>query len=156
MATVSYLMQVCDSLLVKFDKRFADEQIVLLEEAKWEVWKLLISYNRRSNWFMKIGAQFNITNGDYDYTLPTDLAQLRKLVPVNEADRHYVFYKDDEESDRFQELERLPNARPYGIPYTVIGEEPGTLLLAATPQGTVPVKPHYVYKPPVIWARRHR
>lgn len=152
MATpVSYLVQLANSMTVFYNKQFTDQQLVLLEEAKWEVWKILIGYNRRSNWFVKRGTAFDISKDDDEYTLPADCYQLRKLVPANESDRFYWFYREDEEADRFQTAERVPSVNLVEIPYTVIGEEPGKLVLASTPIGTVSVVPWYVYKP-TAWA----
>jgi hypothetical protein len=148
---VAHLMRVADSLLVQYSKRFTDEQIVLLEEAKWEVWKILIGYSQRSNWFVKRGTAFDITTGDDEYALPSDCYQLRKLVPVSEADKHFWFHNESEQDDEFQQMERMPSRHALEIPYVVIGEEPGTLILASTPERTVSVRPWYVYKP-TAWA----
>jgi hypothetical protein len=151
MATVQSLYNLVGTLTararVQLNERFV---IPALNEARFEVWKVLTSFEAQQNWFLELDTGNTIAVGDLDIALPTTCGSLRKIEVASPASQTHVrFYRPAGgiSDERFSALRADPNAKSSEIPYVIVGDEPGTLILGCSPPADVTVTLWIIAKP---------
>ena len=148
MATVNDILGTLRLLLLKGRMTLGeDEEIRAINEAKFEVWKILVSHERRQNWFVKILENQPILTTQRVYNMPSDFAQMRQIEPTAPpGSLQVLFSREDLDSDRFQSQRKQVGGEVSEMIYTIIGEEPGQMVLASVPTADLTVTYWYVHK----------
>lgn len=160
MATVKDLLRISQGIAAKTTQHvFSDDQIPLLNEAKYQVWLELVSRQFRENWFLVKSQATNQSGDDYfggftqterDYLLPNNFHQLRQIVPTGPTQQQHRiwFYNEKLESQVFQSRLRDTDNQYSIMGYEIIGPEPGTLSLSGLLPQDTPAQLWYVHQPP--------
>ncbi len=148
MATVNDILGIYRLLLIKGRMNMHEhDEIRAINEAKFEVWKILTSHEKRQNWFVKILENQSILTTQRVYNMPSDFAQMRQIEPTAPpGSLQVLFSREDLDSDRFQSQRKQVGGEVSEMIYTIIGAEPGQMVLASVPTTDLTVTYWYTHK----------
>ena len=151
MATVQDIYNLVEALTARARVQLKERAVLAaINEARFEVWKVLTSFEAQQNWFLTLETGKTIAVGDLDIVLPTACGSLRRIEVTAPASQTGVrFYRPAGgiSDERFAALRSDPNARSSEIPYVIVGDEPGTLILGCSPPVTLTVTFWIISKP---------
>lgn len=153
MATVQNVYDLFRAMLPKPRANLKEEHILAaLNEGAHEAWKVLSTFEGEQNWFVSIDTGNTIAVNDLDIALPSGCASLKKIEVTAPASHQTTrFYKVPKHDDQFTSLRQTPNAKATEIPYTIIGADPGTLILGCSPEVALTVS-FWMVSYPTAWA----
>jgi len=149
MATVADIHKLFRSLLIKGRiQTYLHDELAVLNEAKWQVWKILTSVEGDDNWFVNILEAQSFLTTQKVYTLPADFAQMREIeVTAPDSYKTVRFWNPKLDSHRYTEGRRSNDTSATEIPYTIIGANPGQLVLSKPVPADLTATFWYVAKP---------
>lgn len=148
MATVATLIPIMDvSLYGKSKDISTDVKIAALNQAKNEVWKVMVGADPQENWFVA-SQSLSIVAGTREYALAAGTHQLRQIEVATADYATIEFTKARLDDEEFRRLRALTGASSSSIiPYDVYGSPPGTLMLAVYPPAAMTLTVWYIALP---------
>ncbi len=152
MATVQDIYTLVGALTSRARTQLKENHaIAAINEARFEVWKILTSFEAKDNWFVAIDTANTIAVDDLDIALPTNCGVLRHIeVTAPSSAKTVRFHKVEANDTRFQQLRSNRTLRSSEIPYTILGDEPGTLILGVSPEQALTVN-FWIAAKPAEW-----
>ena len=164
MATVGTVLDLLDSMIGKNASQLGDKKIAMLNAGKTEVWKIITGSTPEENWFGHESQSSSSGDADYfpllsdgvrEYTLPSNISQLRLIEPVTVGFTEIDFRKSNIEKEDFRRRRRdnVAMSDACEVLYDIWGVNPGRLIFAANPAASIEVKLWYI-RNPTEWAAR--
>lgn len=148
MATVATLIPIMDVSLYGKSKDISNPiKIAALNQAKTEVWKVMVGADPQENWFLAT-ANLSLTADTREYALTTGLHQLRQIEVTTSGYEYVEFVKGRLDDESFRRDRAATDASATSeILYDVYGSPPGTLMLARYPPTALTLKLWYIALP---------